>query len=475
MRGRKPRPLTLAAEDRPILEGVARHRRLCWFQVQHARTVLAVAAGEPIQSVASRLGCDPSTIWRVCRRYEQGGLSKLLLDDPRLGRPPGDFPPPSGLGSSNWRAWSPWPRDCTSPTGPVRILPDKRSPTGSCMTSAPRTVRQILHDVDLQPHRTRYWRTARLDALFKERAEKVLWCYGNAERLAREGIWTIAVDEVPNLRVLQREPIRRAIPGQVEQQEFEYTRHGTVNLLLFLVVHTGRMEVAVEAKKDADHYIRALRAFRRRHRGLDGVYLIQDGDPSHTAGDTAGYWSGCRGWWRPRFTPAHASWLNQAELLVGAFGYRYPETGLLERSGYVHRACRGIRAGVQPALRPPVRVDLDQPEDAAVVRQARPLNSLHDFVPGPLAGATSGGGSRRRTGATGGRTPRPAGNTPSGRGRSPRANPLRSSSSPATACSHQAARFRGGSKAAAGTCTLGVIKVADGGVHPHRRRYAPRR
>jgi len=188
---------------------------------------------------------------------------------------------------------------------------------------SPRTVQRILHDVDLQPHRTRYWRTTRLDAQFKERAEKVLWCYGNADRLARQGLWTVAVDEMPNLQVLERSPIRRAIPGFIEQQEFEYTRHGTVNLLLFLIVHTGRMEIAVEATKDAEHYIRELKAFRRRHRGLKGVFLIQDGDPSHTAGDTAAYWSGCRDWWRPRFTPVHASWLNQAELLVGAFGYHY--------------------------------------------------------------------------------------------------------------------------------------------------------
>jgi DDE superfamily endonuclease len=192
---------------------------------------------------------------------------------------------------------------------------------------SPRTIRRILHAVDLQPHRTRYWKTSRLDAQFKERAEKVLWCYGNAERLARQGIWTVAVDEVPNFQVLERRPIRRAIPGSIEQREFEYTRHGTVNLLLFLVVPTGQMEVAVEATKDAEHYIGALRAFRRRHRHLKGVFLIQDGDPSHTAGDTGKYWSGCQGWWRPRFTPAHASWLNQAELLVGAFGYHYLKRG----------------------------------------------------------------------------------------------------------------------------------------------------
>lgn len=196
-----------------------------------------------------------------------------------------------------------------------------------------RTVRRILNDVDLQPHRTRYWRTTRLDEQFKERAERVLWCYAHAERLARQGIWVVAVDEKPNLQVLERDPIRRAIPGQVEQQEFEYTRHGTVNLLFFLIVHSGRMEVAVEDKKDAGHYVQQLRAFRRRHRGLRGVFLVQDGDPSHTAAETAQYWSSCPGWWRPRFTPAHASWLDQAELLIGAFGQRY-----LRRGSWVSRS-----------------------------------------------------------------------------------------------------------------------------------------
>jgi DDE superfamily endonuclease len=192
---------------------------------------------------------------------------------------------------------------------------------------SPRTVQRILADVDLQPHRTRYWRTARLDSQFKQRAEKVLWCYGNAEQLASQGIWTVAVDEKPNFQVLERSPIRRAIPGSIEQQEFEYSRHGTVNLLFFLIVHSGQMEVAVEASKDAEHYIQQLRAFRERHSGLKGVYLIQDGDPSHTAGDTRAHCLASQGWWRVRFTPVHASWLNQGELLIRAFGQRYLKRG----------------------------------------------------------------------------------------------------------------------------------------------------
>src|SRR5262249_25636572 len=200
-------------------------------------------------------------------------------------------------------------------------------PTATGKAVSPALARRILEQVDLQPHRTRYWRTARLDERFKERAEKVLWCYGNAQRLARQGIWVVCAAEIPNLQVLERQPICRAIPGHVEQQEFEYTRHGTVNLLLLLVVHTGRMELAVLGANDAAHYIPALRCFRRRHRRLKGVFLIHDGGASPIAGGTGGYLNGCGGWWRSRPAPAHAPWLNQAEMLIKAFRGRYLKRG----------------------------------------------------------------------------------------------------------------------------------------------------
>ena len=189
-----------------------------------------------------------------------------------------------------------------------------------------RTVRRILHEVQLQPHRSRYWKTPRFDTQFKDRAEKVLWCYGNAPRLAEQGIWTVCIDESPNRQVLQRDPIRRAIPGAIERREFEYIRRGTVNLLICLIVHTGQMELLIEPRKDAAHYIDSLKAFRQRHAGLRGVFLIQDNDSTHTARATAQYLAEEPGrWWRPRFTPVHASWLNQAEILIGAFARRYIE------------------------------------------------------------------------------------------------------------------------------------------------------
>ena len=124
--------------------------------------------------------------------------------------------------------------------------------------------------------------------------------------------------------MLERQPLRRAIPGSIEQQEFEYTRHGTVNILVFLIVHTGQMEVVIEPRKDGANYIESLRQFRQRHQRLKGVFLIQVGDPSHTAHNTQRYLANDTGrWWRSRYTPVHASWLNQAEILIHNFGHHY--------------------------------------------------------------------------------------------------------------------------------------------------------
>ena len=102
-----------------------------------------------------------------------------------------------------------------------------------------------------------------------------------------KGIWTVAVDEVPNFQVLEREPIRRAIPGfdRAAGVRVHPARDGQP------AVVPGRPHRAdgsspCGATKDAEHYIRGVAAFRRRHRGLKGVFLIQDGDPSHTAGET---------------------------------------------------------------------------------------------------------------------------------------------------------------------------------------------
>jgi transposase len=320
--------LTIARRDTDALHAAARSSSLPWFQVQRAKIVLAIAAGEHQSSVAARLECDEATVWRACQRYRRGGLATLLTDGRRgnSGRLQRISPVQraeivelaclepiaKGLHITHWSS-----EDLARQAVADKIVPE----------ISPATVRRILHDVDLQPHRTRYWKTPRLDDRFKERAEQVLWCYGNAARLARQGIWVVCVDEIPTFQVLERDPIRRAVPGSIEQREFDYTRHGTVNMLVFLVVHSGLMELAFLERNDAEHYLPELELFRRQHQELRGVFLIQDGGSSHIAGDTHRYFAESDGWWRPRYTPANASWLNQAEILIHSFKHYYLKRG----------------------------------------------------------------------------------------------------------------------------------------------------
>ena len=47
MRGRKPRCLTIAAADVPVLQWIAASDGLPEYQVQRARMVPAIAAGQP--------------------------------------------------------------------------------------------------------------------------------------------------------------------------------------------------------------------------------------------------------------------------------------------------------------------------------------------------------------------------------------------------------------------------------------------
>lgn len=324
MRGRKPDVLTIVSPDISELERIAHSDALPWYQVRRARIVLGIAAGQRREDIASQLECDDSTIWRTCQRYRQFGLVGLLADQ-RQGHSGRGMeitplqraqivelaclePVAKGLHITHWSSDD---------------LARQAVADGIVARISPRTVRDILSNVDLQPHRTRYWKTPRLDAWFKERAEQVLWCYGNAARLAEQGIWVVCVDEIPTFQILERDPIRRAIPGSIEQQEFDYTRHGTVNMLVFLVVHTGLMKLVFLTKNDHEHYLPELELFHRQHKELNGVFLIQDGGASHIAAGTQSYFAKSRGWWKPRYTPANASWLNQAEILIHAFKHYY--------------------------------------------------------------------------------------------------------------------------------------------------------
>lgn len=95
MRGRKPKPVKLKRKDVTELRDLLRDGQTPQRVAQRARILLAHAHGERVAQVATKVEQDPTTVWRVCERYRQGGLQAALYDAARSGRPRAFFQPPA--------------------------------------------------------------------------------------------------------------------------------------------------------------------------------------------------------------------------------------------------------------------------------------------------------------------------------------------------------------------------------------------
>ena len=116
--------------------------------------------------------------------------------------------------------------------------------------------------------------------------------------------------------------------GQIERQEFEYERHGVVNFLALLNLYNGKMQSCCLEKNDREHLCKSLPALLRPFHSFRRVHLIWDGGPSHTSAATKSFLQSRYGsWLRIVSTPAHSSWLNQAEILLKSFEVRYLQRG----------------------------------------------------------------------------------------------------------------------------------------------------
>ena len=327
MRRRPPSHIHLKNAERKELQRILRDGRTEQRVARRSRVLLAMEDPDSIvDELSEQVAMTRVGIWYVCRRYETVGLD-AIFDAPRAGRPREISAlervaleqlaccDPAGLGlrMTHWSA---------------RSLAQIAIERGIRPQLAHSTVSLILRDADLQPHRYRYWKTPTLNAEFQKRASRVLWCYERVDRLRAHDEIVIALDEKPNIQALERAAPKQLMrPRQIERQEFEYVRHETVNFLVVLNVPNGEMQGCCLDKNDSEHLCRVLPELLKPFRKLRRVHLIWDGGPSHISETTQTFLRSYGPWLRVLFTPAHASWLNQAELLLKSFEVHYLKRG----------------------------------------------------------------------------------------------------------------------------------------------------
>ncbi len=191
-------------------------------------------------------------------------------------------------------------------------------------TLHPATVHRILDAADLHPHHLRYWRHAVVPD-FEEKAASVLWYYERVAWLAERDELVVCVDEKTQIQALRRSvpdlPMR---PGHDRRREWEYQRDGTVNLLVTYTPRTGSVWGRVLPKNDHGHFIEGMEAYLATlPRTIRCLHCILDNGSSHIAKETQAWIKAQAGRVEFHFTPAHASWVNQAELALSAFSRRY--------------------------------------------------------------------------------------------------------------------------------------------------------
>lgn len=311
--------VVIDAVHRPRLEALARSRTAPVRAVQRARIVLAAAEGASNAAIARHLSIRETTVRTWRGRFARQAMAGLG-DRPRPGRPLVYGPDThlrivATVTSELPEADSVWSH---------RLLAEHLHDDGISASQ----IGRILAGLDLKPHRVRGWLTRRPDPGFFTKAAEICDLY--LHRPA--GSMVICVDEKTAIAARSRKhPTQPARPGRIARREFEYVRHGTVSIIAALTVHTGEVHTERITKNDSATFIDFLTRLDQRIDLALTIHLVLDNGSSHTSKATK-TWLREHPRFQPHYTPAHASWLDQAELFFSILTRR-----LLRRGEFTSR------------------------------------------------------------------------------------------------------------------------------------------
>jgi transposase len=124
----------------------------------------------------------------------------------------------------------------------------------------------------------------------------------------------------------RKHPDQPARPARIARREFEYVRHGTVSIIAALDVHTGEIVTEPITKNDSATFIAFLTMLDTNIDPKLTIHLVLDNGSSHTSKATK-KWLAEHPRIQPHYTPAHASWLDQAELFFSILTRRLLRRG----------------------------------------------------------------------------------------------------------------------------------------------------
>ena len=164
------------------------------------------------------------------------------------------------------------------------------------------------------------WCIPELTDEYVDRMEDLLSLY---EKPQSEAEPVVCLDEKSVQCLSDKRKTIRVKNGSV-RRDYEYVRHGTVNVFCAVEPLAGRHFTKVTKRRKNEDFGRMLRDIARRYRKASTIHLVVDNLSIHSkkaVTDAFGEVEAERLWSRfaVHYTPKHASWLNQAEIEIGVF------------------------------------------------------------------------------------------------------------------------------------------------------------
>lgn len=328
---RGPEPwfrIMLTRSERKKLRRMCRRYSLPHREVVRAKMILLLDDTPVVADVARKLSVHESTVRRWRDRFLFEGRRKALTDAPRTGRPceidaasrceiiAMACAKPSEMGVKFRDTWT-----CDSLYERfVEMHPDKQMSRTAVV--------RILTQEGLRPHKVKMWLHSP-DPEFKEKVDDICNLYLNPPP---ESI-VLCVDEKTGMQALGRKhPFRSTVPGRDARMDYEYIRNGTRKLIASFDPHTGEVYGEVREGRTADDLISFMEALAKLYPDQQ-VHIVWDNLNIHHDGPSERWTLFNKrhgGRFHFHYTPIHASWINQIELLFGVLQRRVLRHGVFD-------------------------------------------------------------------------------------------------------------------------------------------------
>ncbi len=314
-----PYRIVLTSEEEALLAARARSVRGPYRDRLRAQIVLAAAAGRPNVAIAAEVGVQVDTVRKWRRRFAAARLAGLK-DAPRSGRPPVftaahraeaialacALPAESGVPLSRW--------SCPE-------LARELAARCQIVVSASSIGRWLASDA-LKPWQHRSWISVR-DPEFAAKAARVLDLYAgiwDGEPLG-EGDYVICADEKTSIQARCRcHPTLPPGKARAMRIEHDYERGGALAYLAAWDVHRAHVIGRCEDTTGIAPFSRLAEQVMtaQPYASARRVFWIVDNGSSHRG--TASIKRMTSAWPNAHLIhlPAHASWLDQAEIYFSA-------------------------------------------------------------------------------------------------------------------------------------------------------------